>query len=86
MTDPEITPSTSGLAVFIAVVVLCVLGLLVDWLLKRTGLPTITATAQTYPPLAYLILLVWMFGGMGLADHFVKGQPRRVALKIHRNR
>jgi len=65
------TPGTAGLALFVAVVLLNVFCLLLDYCLMRGGLPTITATARSYPPVGYAILLVELLAVLGLADHFL---------------
>jgi len=67
-----VTREDIGLAVFVAVVILDVAGLLLDFWLDRVGLVTITSLDATYPAIGWGILLLQVVGIFGLGVHFQK--------------
>lgn len=60
-----------GLWVFVAVTMANVLGLMVDYMLMRLSVPTVTEIAKRNPWVAALILVANSAGGIGLAYHLL---------------
>jgi hypothetical protein len=60
----------AGLAVFVAVVLVNVAGLLLDLCLERAGYTTVTALVRAQPLWGVPILGLQVLGGAGLGFHF----------------